>query len=293
MLLPLLLACTAPVDDVASPGDDDAADVPDTSYLKGTAALAAPSGGACPSMKETGAVELVSNGVDRKVRVVVPSTGGEGAPVVFVWHPLGATAAQIAIWLDVATWAEATGTVVVVPFAKEGNLFEWDFWNDLDDDLVLYDDLRACLWSELAVDLGRVGSTGMSAGGLWTSFLGIHRGDTLATILPMSGGTGDLMDYDTPGGDWPAMLVYGGANDTWGGSGVEVSFADTTLTFAGQLHADGRRVVLCDHGGGHTLPAEAMDMTATWLLEHSYGAPSPFADGDLSAFPEWCAVYEG
>lgn len=286
------IACTSPAHDALPDGGEDTASAAeDVSYLKGTAPLAEPSAGECPGFTDSGRYALTANGVEREVRLLVPSTGGEGAPVVFVWHPLGATASQMVTWFDLGEWADATGAVLVVPFAKSENLFEWDFWNGLTDDAVLYDDVRTCLYQDLGVDLGRVSSTGMSAGGLYTSWLGVYRSDTLATILPMSGGTGSMFEYEATAWAYPAMLVYGGESDTWGGSGFQVDFEETTLAFAGQLAGDGHYVALCDHGGGHTFPREGMDMMATWLLAHEYGAASPFA-GDLSGFPEWCGVYE-
>lgn len=286
MLLSALLAC------VEAPPTE--APVDETAYLKGTAALAQPSGGTCPDLGDGGPITFNAAGVDRDLRVIVPDSGAEGAPVVFVWHPLGATAQQIVQWMGLNAWADEVGAVLVVPDSLDANLFEWQFLDDPDEenlDLVLYDDLRTCLYEQMAVDLGRVTSTGMSAGGLWTTYLGIHRGDTLATILPLSGGTGSVVAYDTPASTFPAMLVYGGEDDHWGGGGIDVDFGAATLELAEQLADDDHFVVLCDHGLGHTIPDDAPDMMATWLLGHTYAKASPWADGDLSDFPSYCEVY--
>lgn len=283
----LLLACTyEPVPNNHPVETDD--------YLEGTAPLEEPSEGACPDLGDGGSITMTSAGEERNVRIIVPATGAEGAPVVFVWHPLGATARQMVTWLDLETWADEVGAVLVLPDSLDTNLFEWEFLNDAtseNHDLVLYDDLRTCLYEQWAVDLGRVTSTGMSAGGLWTSYLGIHRSETLATILPMSGGTGSVVEYQRPDVTFPAMLVYGGEDDTWGGGGVEVDFGEATEQFAAELHDDGHYVVLCDHGRGHTFPSGAQDMMSAWLLGHTFGKESPYLDGDLSDFPEWCGVY--
>lgn len=287
--LPLLalLAC-APEDSAGQ--DSSLVDIDDG--LGGTAALADVSAGGCPSdFAEGGTITMTSNDVERTVKVIVPESGAEGAPVVFVWHPLGGTARMMVQYLGLNTLADEQGVVFVVPDAVEGNLFEWDFWNGDDNDVTLYDDLRTCLSTEMGVDLSRVSTTGMSAGGLWSSWLGVHRGDTLSTVLAMSGGADPVWEYETPASQFPALLMYGGESDTWGGGGIEVDFREATLNYAAELYADGHFVVLCNHDGGHTIPPEGMDVSGAWLPVHRFGEPSPFADGDLSELPDYCAVY--
>lgn len=256
--------------------------------LGGTAALATVSGGACPAaLAEGGEVVFTANGQERTVKVILPESGPAGAPVVFVWHPLGATAADMIRYLGLRDWADDNGAVVVVPESLSGNMFEWDFWNGQDHDLVMYDDLRTCLIQDLGVDPTRFSATGMSAGGLMTTFMGIQRGDTLATIFPMSGGTDPVIPYTPPAGPFPALLFYGGASDTWNG----LDFEGATLAFAGELRADGHRVIVCNHEGGHTIPPEAEQASTAWLTTHVYGAPGPFEDGNLDGLPGYCATY--
>ncbi|MEN9784920.1 MAG: hypothetical protein RLZZ299_184 [Pseudomonadota bacterium] len=283
MTLLLLLACASGSDDSAAAADP----------LGGTAALAPVSAGACPAnLAEGGRVTLTSDGLARTVRVILPTGGAPaGAPAVFAWHPLGVSATQLIQYLGLRDWAEAHQAVVVLPEARAENPFEWDFWNAGTHDLVLYDDLRTCLVQELGVDPTRISATGMSAGGLMTTYLGIQRGNTLATILPMSGGTEPVVAYTPPTGPFPAMLMYGGPTDTWGAAGVEIDFQTATLAFAGALDADDHFVTVCDHGRGHTIPPEGPEALTTWLLAHRYGEPSPFADGALDGLPGYCAAY--
>jgi poly(3-hydroxybutyrate) depolymerase len=289
-LLPLTLLLSACTPDDRAAEDSAFVDVDDG--LGGTAALAEVSAGGCPDdFADGGTVTMTANGEERTVKLILPEDGAEGAPVVFVWHPLGGTASMMVRYLGLNDLADQLGVVFVVPDALESNLFEWDFWNGADNDVTLYDDLRTCLSTELAVDLSRVSTTGMSAGGLWSSWLGVHRADTLATVLAMSGGADPVWEYETPPSQYPALLMYGGEIDTWGGGGVEVDFGEATLNYAAELYADGHFVVLCDHGGGHTIPPEGMDVSAAWLPVHQYGKPSPFVDGDLSGLPDYCAVY--
>ncbi|MFN7145491.1 MAG: hypothetical protein ACK4YP_17080 [Myxococcota bacterium] len=281
----LFAACTPP-------GDDAGSDTADTGEdpLRGTAALATVSGGACPDVTG-GDVTITSNGLERTVKVLLPDSGGEGKGVVFAWYPLGGSAQWLINALDLRAWADDNDLVVVVPTASGEDAFEWAFLQspEANDDLVLFDDLRTCLSEQLTVDLGRVYSAGFSAGALWTSFLAIHRGDTLAAILPFSGGADPVIAYQTPAGKFPALLPHGGETDLYGGGAVD--FEDTQTAFATGLHEDGHFVVMCDHGGGHTIPREGVDMLTAWLPAHTFGAPSPFV-GDLSAFPDYCSVFE-
>jgi predicted esterase len=248
-----------------------------------------PSDGECPDLSESGSSSFSSGGEERDVSIYFPEDRPVDMPVVFMWHPLGASASQLVSYLDLDDLAEDLGVVVVVPDAMSSNLVEWGFLTDGAEDLALYDDVRSCLYSELAIDLRRVSSTGMSAGGLWTSFLGMHRGDTLATALIMSGGSEPVIDYSTPAYQFPAMLMYGGDDDTWGGGGFEIDFQATTLALSDELADDGHFVVLCNHERGHNFPLDPIDVASNWLMAHSYGSPSPFVD-DISSLPEYCAV---
>jgi poly(3-hydroxybutyrate) depolymerase len=255
------------------------------------APLAEVSGGSCPDPYEGRGSSFISGGVERRVHYYMPEGPPENLPVLFYWHPLGGTGTQMANYLELQDWAEANQVIVVAPDARSDNTFEWDFWNGQDGDLVLYDDLRTCTVELLKADVSRVYASGMSAGGLWTSYLGVHRGDTLAAILPFSGGDGSIWSYETPAYAFPALLAYGGDSDTWGGGGVTIDFQAATLQFAGELAGDGHLVATCNHNGGHTLPPETMDITTAWLLGHVYGEKSPFEGEELAGFPEWCGWF--
>ncbi len=293
LLVPLAATLVACTPGTVAPGDTGSTNdtTPPSTGETGPqpAGLRALSDGECPDLSVSGEpVTFSSNGLQRQVTILIPDDRPAGMPVVFVWHPLGGSAAWMISVFDLEEISDATGAVIVVPDSDPDNLFEWDFWNGLDNDLTLYDDLRTCLAEQLEVDLARFTSTGFSAGGLWTSYLGSHRGDTLAAILAFSGGADPIWHYETPAYPYPALLAWGGENDTWGYGGFEYSFEETTLNYAEDLLADGHFVVLCDHGMGHTVPAEGIDMVPDWLLAHRFGEPSPFEDGDLSALPDWC-----
>lgn len=286
----LLLACKGPS---APAGDESPVETGDTAPEDGgefgeggPAPLVEPSAGDCPTFAETGAMTLTSGGKERKVRVYFPEDRPAGMPLVFAWHWLGGSAREIEAAMDLEAFATEQQAVVVIPEASGDHAYEWDFLGEGADDLALFDDLRTCLYRELAIDPYRVSATGMSAGGLWTTKLSIERGDALSTVLVFSGGTEPIVPYETPAAKFPALLVWGGESDMYG----QLSFDTTMRAYADALVADGHYVIACDHGRGHTLPPETADLVATWLPAHRYGGAAPADVVPLSALPEYCWV---
>lgn len=269
-----------------SGGDSGGGTTPSTPQPVGLAEL---SDGECPDMSTPGKSSFSSNGIERSVYVLYPEDRAEDLPVVFVWHPLGGSAQYMVNAMDLEERAESDRAIYVVPDSDGTNIFEWGFLTGGGNDLVLYDDLRTCVANELAPDITRFYLSGFSAGALWTSYLSMQRGDTLAGILVFSGGTGSpVATYTTPASPFPAILLHGGDNDIYGGGLVD--FQTTTLDFAANLYADGHFVTLCDHGMGHTIPINDLDEYTTELLSYRYGiAP----DSDISVLPSDCSVYTG
>ncbi len=210
--------------------------------------------------------------------------------MIFLWHGLGDSAENMARALDVEGFVADHDAVVFVPDSKDRYLNTWDLISPGGADLTLYDDLRTCVITELGIDPARITSTGFSYGALWTTFLTIERGDTFAATMPMSGGTdASLLPYDTPANAMPVLVMWGGENDVFDAGILRVDFQETSLDFSSKLQSDGHLVVECDHGGGHTVPMGIHDIMADWLLEHTYGEPSPWSSG-IDGFPSWCTV---
>ena len=286
----LLAGCRSggPADDSAGSDSADSVDSADTGPQP--PALTALSNGECPDFSSPGSSKFMSHDEERKVIAYWPAARPEGMPVVFVWHPLGSSARDMSNWLDLEDYADQVGALVLVPDALASNPYEWDFWNDGEDDPTLYDDLRTCAAQEFDVNLKKVSSTGMSAGALWTTWLAIHRGDTLATVLPFSGGTEPVIQYSSPEGDFPVLLDYGGDTDQYTGGGGTVDFQQTTTAFASELYADGHEVVLCNHNLGHTLPPTSRQQMDAWLTAQTWGEPNSV---EMSALPAYCEPYSG
>ena len=250
--------------------------------------LAIPSAGTCPSFDAPGKFTFNSNGVERESYVFFPAERPQDMPVVFAWHPLGNSAEALNSWLDLDGMAERLGIVIVVPNLRAGAQ-TWGFYGDSTYDLTLFDDLRTCLSDELNVDLYRVSTTGMSAGGLWSTFLSMERSDALATAFIMSGGTGVGMGFKALDHKMPLILAWGGPNDTYNTGSFTIYFEDTTLEFASNLLDTGHDVLLCDHGRGHLMPAEVVPMMETWLLNHTLGKPSSFFPEPFG-LPDYCVI---
>jgi len=231
----------------------------------------------------TGTVTMDVGGDARVLEVELPADP-EGAPVVFAWHWLGGTASQTLDWMAVRDLADE-GYIVVAP-ESSGLQLEWDFNNPGTDnvDLALFDAVLSCLWEDFGVDDDRVYSTGMSAGGLMTTFLTMHRADVLAATAPFSGGAFEA-SYREPEADIPVLVSWGGPSDTYGG----YDFHGASLEFLDLLDDDGHFTVACEHTGGHLPPAEAVDMMSRFFADHVRGAGSPWAsDGLPQDLPAWC-----
>ena len=276
-----LLACGLSDDSDKPETDDDSS---------GVAELASLTTDSCPTM-ESGNIKLSYDWGNRKAKLIVPDGAPAGMPVLFAYHGLGDTPANFSSFMDFKELSNDHEMVIVLPEGDPNNLIEWGFMSGGEEDLAMYDDLRTCLSQQLDVDMTRFFATGFSAGALWTTFLSTRRADTLAAAMVMSGGTGTIVDYETPAAPLPFLLMWGGTVDTYPIMVIEISFEETTLAFSEALRADGHFVVHCNHGKGHTVPwPEGPNTVEQWLIPHVFGEDSPFASDGLSGFPSYCSI---
>ncbi len=241
------------------------------------------SGGDCPVI-EDGRNVMLSGEVEREFRVVLPPEPA-GAPVLFAWHWLGGRSAQIVSVMDLEALAAEENVIVIAPDSHD-QPYEWDFLGGAENnpDLRFFDDMLACTDATFGVDLDRVTATGMSAGGLWTTYLTIHRAEYLAASAPFSGGT--LDSYETPAWPLPVMVTWGGESDTY----ASLSFDETSRDFLGNLLDDGHPVVECVHDGGHTLPRQTPAMVRDFLLPHVRGGTPAWGTALPDAAPDFCRI---
>ncbi len=236
---------------------------------------------ACPPFA-TGSVSLEAGDLLRDLEVELPADP-HGAPVVFAWHWLNGTATQTLDWMGMRALANE-GAIVIAP-ETSGLPFEWDLEDpsDANPDLALFDTVLACLWEEHRVDVDRIYATGMSAGGLMTTLLTLHRAEVLAATAPFSGGA-FAEDYTPPARDLPVLVTWGGPSDTFGG----FDFHAASQSLADHLEGDGHFVVRCMHDLGHQPPQGAAGLAWRLFEDHPAGVDSPWAGGLPAGFPDWC-----
>jgi len=281
----LFSGCSGESPDGADSGASDSGQVGETGSVE-SVDLPAYSNGSCPALVD-GVNKRFQVGEDkRKFRLSLPENP-EGAPVIFLWHWLGGSSLQAMNYLSFDGVEGAEKAILVAP-NTDGYAYEWRFDKPSADnpDLLFFDDMLRCLYEEYQIDLDRVYATGMSAGGLWSSYLIVHRSERFAAIAPLSGGAMEPA-YQTPVEPIPVLLFWGGENDTYAG----FSFETASQLFSGFLREDGHFVVECNHGEGHTFPSEVFPAMWTFFEAHPKGvSPEPYASGLPASFPSYCSI---
>ena len=286
----LLLACSGGDDDAKGDDTGGASSTTDSAPPAPVAPDLKPySGGTCPELVEGANSDFASAGESREFQLKLPEDP-VGAPVVFLWHWLGGTASQALQTFRYGQLPEDEGVIVVAP-SSCCDPFEWQFMTPPEEnvDLVFFDDLLTCLDEQFSVDRDRIWATGMSAGGLWTTYLTVERAGWLVATAPFSGGTDPVVAYRTPDEPIPVMLTWGGPTDIY----AVLSFEEASLAFESSLMTDGHFVVECLHDGGHTIPTGGPAAAWEFFEAHPRGvAPEPWADGLPDGFLDICHLPE-
>lgn len=140
-------------------------------------------------------VHVKVEGTTREALVFAPATAGTtDAPVVFVFHGHGGTAARASDQFNIQKhWPQAIavylqGLPIPSPTDPAGKKAGWQYQvGQVEDrDLKFFDATLARLKKDYKVDDGRVYATGHSNGGGFTYLLWAARGDTLAAVAPSS-----------------------------------------------------------------------------------------------------------
>ena len=302
VFLALLSACSSKEDSDTSGGSSgaDGIEIPSD-----------PSDGVCPDMTSSGTATFSSSGEERIVTVVAPQNVTEGMPLVFFFHGLLSPASTprpteyMASALRLQTLADDLGVVLLLPQSDimerlTMQFFMWDVESSESADLVLFDDLRACAYRELNIDLSRVHAMGFSGGALFSTVVAAERSNILASMVQMSGGSDiDMMTFEQPLSRYssfdyslPSLLITGGSTDEWPGDGLTlVDFTAATDTLQSHLVDDGHYVVRCEHNYGHTVPPSASAVAREWIEAHRHGDPSPIQSAGIEgmdSFAGWC-----
>ncbi|MBV1860088.1 MAG: hypothetical protein KUG77_16870 [Nannocystaceae bacterium] len=245
--------------------------------------------GACPSF-ESGTLEFApAETGPRSARVWVDPEAGGGGPLVFYWHGTGSNPLEAEYGLGQAGIDDILerGGMVVAPVSDpEAGQFPWFLvLGQEEDDIHLMDEIVGCAAAGPGIDPSRIHALGMSAGGLQTSQASVRRSSYIASVVTYSGGIlNPEIVSDDPDRPFPALIYHGGPQDI-----VVVSFQQASERYRAHIESLGGYSVICDHGGGHTIP-DARVYSWQFLLDHPYDiTPLPY-EGTLPRWiPDYCA----
>jgi hypothetical protein len=248
--------------------------------------------GTCPDFV-SGDVTFSPAGIAaRQVKLAVGSAAG-GALVIY-WHGTGSSPAEAAYGLTAGSVSDITskGGVVAAPYhVSAAGTWPWFLVSGTQlDDLVLADEIVACAVAKKNIDARHIHVSGMSAGGLQTAQMSIRRSSYVASAAPYSGGIGSwsVPAFQDPSNKLAAMIFWGGTADVVSGA----SFQDASLAYSKLIRDNGGFTILCNHGGGHTIPSGAGASVWRFFQDHPFGTiPSPYVSAGLPAgFPAYCTM---
>lgn len=249
--------------------------------------------GPCPEIVD-GDVTFAPAGIEpRDVRIWRSDAADTmDGPLVLYWHGTGSQPLEATYGLGQQYIDQVLdqGGVIAAPYHDPGaGDFPWYLvLGSLEDDILVADEVVACTIEQLGVDVRRIHTIGMSAGGLQTSQYSIRRSGYVASAVPYSGGLigGPPPDQD-PAAPMASMMFHGGPDDI-----VVISFQQASENYLASLQTAGRFGFICDHGMGHTIPQGAAQ-AAVWqfFYDHPFGtAASPYEAGLPGTFPDYCAL---
>jgi hypothetical protein len=264
------------------------------------------SGGVCPAIAPGYVTGFLSQGRAREFALVVPSNyDPEGTyPLVFMWYHLSGDAMEFVAQIGAQTLADTAQAIFVVPQATGDFEFVWPS-TPLDNgqaavDLGFFDDLLACVSAQYAANPSCVASAGVSAGGLWTAFLGQRRGQYLASNLVISGGypqefAGTWWGWQPSPHRFASAVIWGGPTDKLG-----IDFHAASLNYLDHVRGDGHFVMTCEHTGGHGLPpldddgaGDPITAIVEFVVDHPYwqdGTSWLEDEGIPAHWPSYCSL---
>ena len=246
---------------------------------------------ACPQVL-VGPNKLTSAEALRDFDVYMPAgvTGTGALPVVFLFHGVGGDPAKFIKETKFDKVLKEHAFILVVPQSlRDGTgvptqKLDWFFTADTYDadnrDLVFFDDMLKCVGETWKIDDKRVYVTGMSGGGLISTFVAAHRSKVVAAAAPFSGG------YLHP--KWPETAHKTPFMVSWGGAADEAyaqNFHKLATTLIGYLKGTKHPLVQCDHGQKHEWPNTASEDSWNFLSQHTLGGGET---ADISMLPTYC-----
>jgi predicted esterase len=250
--------------------------------------------GTCPEFAATGKITVTPAGIPpRDVQIWVSDAAKtKDGPLIFYWHGTGSSPVLEPPYglgqknID-AVVAEG-GIVAAAYHDPAAGDFPWflTIGSGKEDDLIVADEVLACAIDKVGVDMRRIHSIGMSAGGLMTTQMSFRRSGYLASVVTYSGGELGSPEMQDPDNKFAAMIFHGGATDH-----VVIDFQPISEKYRDDLKAQGHFAFICDHGMGHTIPVDAVDSVHQFFVDHPFGTvPDPYEGGLPAGFPSYCAL---
>lgn len=256
-----------------------------------------PATGTCPEFRD-GYAMFAPDGKQRRVLLYAAPKPDLHGPLVISWHSTLPSPEDAAVWIgqSVIDEIKAQGGIVAAPAAADpSSTRPWDNTpmgpRNTDADQRLMDEIVGCAVSKVGIDVRRIHSTGMSAGGLKTAQVSLRRSGYLASVVVYSGGLteGDNPPDQDPTNPVAAMVLYGGVTDISPVDGI--NYTDASNRYLDTMKARGSFAFLCDHGGGHSVPSDSQASAWKFLQDHPFGTkPSPYAMQLPSGFLRYCAL---
>ncbi|MFA6034988.1 MAG: hypothetical protein WC889_18970, partial [Myxococcota bacterium] len=162
----------------------------------------------CGAMTE-GNNSLMVAGLKRTYILNLPTgaTSGGPYPVIFNWHGLGDSAANMKLLFSSLVNTKGFPFILVTPedtgFKVLGITMDWEVFvvdADTNREALLFDKIVGCLGKKYPIDLNHIHAAGFSMGAILTDMLGTIRGASLASTATFSGGYfSDQDNVDTLG----------------------------------------------------------------------------------------------
>jgi polyhydroxybutyrate depolymerase len=268
--------------DAGPPRADASASADASAPVEGGPAQRSAGCGAAQPPPPSGTYMIDVSGTARQYIIALPANYDAGKPyrLVFAWHGLGGTAAQIARGYYGLQQRSAGSAIFVSGQGLETAAGGAGWQNSGGQDVAFVRALYAQLAGQYCVDETRVFSVGMSYGGIMSNTLGCQMGDVFRAIAPMSGSgpgfggrgaacMGQVAAWMSHGNtDTVVAFSQGQASrDTWARNNhcqMTTAPVEPSPCVAYQGCDPGHPVTWCEFDGGHTIPPFAS--AAIWTF---------------------------
>ncbi|MEY4508499.1 MAG: hypothetical protein RLZZ450_621 [Pseudomonadota bacterium] len=247
-----------------------------------------PSAGCSAAAPMAGTATIDVMGTAREYILTLPKSYDPAKPykLVFAWHGLGGTAAQIARTFYGLMSQANDSTIFVAGQGLEtsNSVGSGPGWpNTGGQDVAFVKALYARLQTQLCIDENRVFSVGMSYGDIMSNTLGCQMGDVFRAIAPMSGSgpgyggrgascVGDVAVWMSHGDNDTVVATASGeqSRDFWANANhcqMSPTPTEPSPCVAYQGCDPGRPVTWCEFVGGHTVPPFASKAIWTFFSQ--------------------------